>query len=220
MGNPLKYNANHFQPNPGYLTYNLNKDTMDFLWARIDKAKEMDSVVNDRLAGNITKSLDMGLHDLGPIAEIVIPLCEEYVKQFSQPYHNQVAGECVNVISFSDWWVNYQYQNEFNPPHNHSGVYSWVIWMKIPTEFDDQKMLPIAEESTAKNHISNFAFSYVDTLGSINQLMIPMGKKVEGTLCLFPSQLKHSVNPFYNCDEPRISIAGNVSLYSKPTIDK
>ena len=47
-----------------------------------------------------------------------------------------------------------------------------------------------------------------------------MGKKAEGKLCLFPSQLKHSVNPFYNCDEPRISVAGNVSLYSKPPINK
>jgi len=92
--------------------------------------------------------------------------------------------------------------------------------MKIPTEFDDQKMLPIAVESTAKNHISNFAFFYINTLGSTNTFMIPMEKKVEGTLCLFPSQLKHSVNPFYNCDEPRISVAGNVSLYSKPPIDK
>jgi hypothetical protein len=216
----MKYNVHHFQPNPGFITYKLSEDEMSFLWARVDKAKERDLVVNARLAGNITKSLDMGLDDLGPIANIVLPLCDEYVKQFAQSYHNQVAGKSTNIFSFNDWWVNYQYQNEFNPPHNHSGIYSWVIWMKIPTEFDDQKMLPIAVESTAKNHISNFAFSYLNSLGSINQHMIPMGKKYEGTLCLFPSQLKHSVSPFYNCDEPRISIAGNVSMYSKPPIDE
>ena len=33
------------------------------------------------------------------------------------------------------WWVNYQKQNEFNPIHNHAGVYSFVIWMKIPYDF-------------------------------------------------------------------------------------
>jgi hypothetical protein len=33
----MKYNAHHFPANPSYLTYDLNKDTMDFLWARIDK---------------------------------------------------------------------------------------------------------------------------------------------------------------------------------------
>ena len=42
----MKYNAHHFQPNPGYLTYELNEDTMDFLWARIDKAKVIDLPVN------------------------------------------------------------------------------------------------------------------------------------------------------------------------------
>ena len=215
----MKYNVHNFQRNPGYLTYKLSEDEMSFLWARIDNAKERNIVVNERLAGNITKSFDMGLHDLGPIANIVIPLCDEYVKQFSKPYHDPVAGKSITVLSLSDWWVNYQYQNEFNPPHDHSGIYSWVIWMKIPTEFDDQKMLPIALESNAKNYISNFAFSYLNSLGEIVQHVIPMGKKFEGTLCFFPSQLKHSVSPFYNCDEPRISIAGNVSMYSKPPKD-
>ena len=37
-----------------------------------------------------------------------------------------------------EWWVNYQYQNEFNPQHDHTGVYSFVIWLKIPTEYDEQ----------------------------------------------------------------------------------
>jgi len=215
----MDYSAHTFQPNPGYITCKLNKDVIDFLWARIDKAKERGVVVNSRLAGNITKSLDMGLEDIGLISNIVLPLCGEYSKQFSQTYENQVTGESINVLSFNEWWVNYQYQNEFNPAHNLSGIYSWVIWMKIPTEFDDQKKLPIALESSSKNHISNFEFSYINSIGKVTQHIIQMEKKIEGTLCLFPAQLKHSVNPFYNCDDPRISIAGNVSLYSKPPID-
>jgi len=215
----MDYNAHSFQPNPGYITYKLNKDVMDFLWARIDKAKQSGVVVSNRLAGNITKSLDMGLENIGLISDIVLPLCIEYSKQFPKTYENQVAVDCINVLSFNDWWVNFQYQNEFNPMQHHSGVYSWVIWMKIPTESDDQKKLPIALESSSKNHISNFEFSYTNSIGKIMQHIIPMGKKIEGTLCIFPAQLKHSVNPFYNCDDPRISIAGNVSLYSKPPIE-
>ena len=34
-----------------------------------------------------------------------------------------------------EMWVNYQKQHEFNPLHYHSGIYSFVVWMKIPTDW-------------------------------------------------------------------------------------
>ena len=39
-----------------------------------------------------------------------------------------------------------------------------------------------------------------------------LGKKHEGTMLLFPSRLNHEVHPFYNCEEERISISGNILL--------
>jgi len=123
-------------------------------------------------------------------------------------------------MMLTEWWVNYQYQNEFNPMHAHDGIYSWVIWMKIPTESEEQNLLPIAANSNAQGQISNFYFTFTDTLGKIVNYEIAMGKSVEGTLVLFPAQLKHSVNQFYNCDESRISVAGNISMYSYPPKNK
>ena len=29
-----------------------------------------------------------------------------------------------------EWWVNYQYQHEFNPLHDHTGAYSFVNMVK------------------------------------------------------------------------------------------
>ena len=49
-------------------------------------------------------------------------------------------------------------------------------------------------------------------LGSIRPYTYEMSPKVEGTMLFFPSSLKHQVYPFYNCDEDRISISGNVAL--------
>ena len=40
------------------------------------------------------------------------------------------------------FWVNYQYKTEFNPYHDHSGVYSFAIWLKIPYDWEDQHKLP------------------------------------------------------------------------------
>ena len=37
-----------------------------------------------------------------------------------------------------------------------------------------------------------------------------MDKKCEGHMFIFPAHLGHSVNPFYDCDDERISIAGNI----------
>ena len=31
-------------------------------------------------------------------------------------------------------WINYQKANEFNPPHDHDGKLSFVIYLKIPEE--------------------------------------------------------------------------------------
>ena len=216
----MKYNVHHFKPNPGYLSYNLDQDEMNFLWQRIDKANKKHDVINAQLAGNISKSLNMDLYDIDPILKIVLPLCNEYPKQFGVPYRSQVSGPSHTEIMLTEWWVNYQYQNEFNPMHAHDGIYSWVIWMKIPTESEEQNLLPIAANSNSKGKISNFYFTYTDNLGKIVDHEITMGKSVEGTLVLFPAQLKHSVNQFYNCAEPRISIAGNISMYSYPPKNK
>ena len=68
----MKYNIHQF-PSPGFLTYQLTEDQMDFLWKRIDVAKTKNQV-NDQLAGNISRSFDMGLDDIDPILKIVVPL--------------------------------------------------------------------------------------------------------------------------------------------------
>ena len=108
-------------------------------------------------------------------------------------------------------WVNYQKQTEFNPTHLHKGVYSFVIWMQIPTEYNEQKENPIAK-NTNSDVISNFSFDYRDIIGEYRYHTYIMSKKMEGKMVFFPSKLTHTVYPFYNCSEDRISISGNICL--------
>ena len=108
-------------------------------------------------------------------------------------------------------WVNYQKQHEFNPIHDHTGIYSFVIWMKIPTDYRNQRENQIANGSNT-NVISNFCFNYTTTTGGNAQYVYEMSKRMEGTILLFPSQLQHAVYPFYNCEEDRISISGNIAI--------
>ena len=44
-------------------------------------------------------------------------------------------------IVLTSFWANYQYKHEFNPAHDHGGAFSFVIWLKIPYSWKEQKKL-------------------------------------------------------------------------------
>ena len=54
----------------------------------------------------------------------------------------------------------------------------------------------------------------MDLLGKIKSTGYNLSPAYEGTMLLFPSELKHAVHPYYNCKEDRISISGNIALDS------
>ena len=60
------------------------------------------------------------------------------------------------------------------------------------------------------NPIGQFQFVYRDMLGESDHYVYEQSPKMEGTMLFFPAQLEHTVYPFYDCDEDRISVAGNI----------
>jgi hypothetical protein len=108
-------------------------------------------------------------------------------------------------------WVNFQQRGEFNPIHNHTGMYSFVLWYKIPYYSNLEESAGPGRKS--KNRLSGkFQFHYTDILGNITGAALPIDKQWEGQILLFPSLLNHSVFPFYSSNDYRISIAGNLFL--------
>jgi hypothetical protein len=209
-------------PNHGAVLGQLSGEDMKYLWKAIKKGKKDNLKMNHSLAGNITTSLAIKDKD-NRIFAYVKAVIQEYEKKFGRPYYTRLTQQGsgkdhVYTLSLDSFWVNFQRQNEFNPLHNHSGAYSFVIWMKIPTEWEDQKELPIAKNSGDSRAISSFILSYTDILGGIKTLTFQMNKEREGQLLLFPSQIYHLVNPFYNCDEERVSISGNIYLDIKEKV--
>ena len=80
--------------------------------------------------------------------------------------------------------------------------------MHEPAEHDEQNKV---KTSNRPCH-NEFAFHYSTLTHQLTQTMYPLGKELEGTLLFFPSELFHSVNPFFNNDGIRISIAGNMGV--------
>jgi len=195
--------------NYGWLEYKLSDKEMDYVWRRIDKKK---GDAKHNLAGNITGSYSLVDRSDWFYLNVIQKLILLYADTFDN-LGNTVPVSQTHPYYMNSWWVNFQKQHEFNPNHNHGGVYSFVIWMKIPTDYEDQKKLPIASTSNSGN-ISNFEFHYSNIFGETTFHTYRMSPDAEGTMLFFPSKLKHNVYPFYNCDEERISVSGNVMLNS------
>ena len=167
------------------------------------------------LAGNISSSirLDSNSPLIEDFVKNVIPIyIEQTIKSYGPPWRvTMKEGEGWNLESL---WVNFQKQHEFNPPHDHSGVYSFVIWMQIPTSYAEQKQLPIcAELKCRRPAYLTLHFSYTNTVRQgISPLRITWRKKQRVTWLCSPQTMQHQVFPFYENDGERISISGNIDI--------
>jgi hypothetical protein len=197
-------------PNLGWLECNLSDEEINHLWKCV---KGSSQCVKKELAGNISHSYD--LNDLNDyfFNNTITPLIEIYKTFFIDLINHEmpVLDKHLYEPKLQKFWVNYQKQHDFNPIHDHSGIYSFVIWLKIPIEFEDQN----------KNNITNtpvksaFAFEYNTILGNPNSHVFKLGKEYEGKLLFFPAKLAHQVYPFFDCVEDRISISGNILMKRK-----
>lgn len=109
-------------------------------------------------------------------------------------------------------WANLQKKYEFNPIHDHSGVFSFIIFLKIPYNLEDEdKVFPT--NSTGVSSTSRLSFLVQDYMGDIKDIEVPVDKSFEGKMLMFPAKLKHLVYPFYTSDDCRITVSGNVSFW-------
>ena len=200
-------------PNIGVCETQLPRDIIDNIWDLIEEAKKNPQDMKNELAGNIKSSLALDMQSplLKNFVSYVLPtLIDTHLKSFGSPWRAS-STPAENNFNLEKLWVNFQKQHEFNPMHDHGGIFSFVIWMKIPTSYEEQRQLPIAKNSNSDNQISNFGFTYQDILGTTKNYYYNMEKDIEGYLVLFPSKLLHLVNPFYDCEDERITISGNIS---------
>jgi len=114
-------------------------------------------------------------------------------------------------LKLTELWVNYMKKHEFNPIHYHSGVFSFIIFIKIPYTIEEQRKISPGKKSN--NNLAGFLqFSFINSLGFIEQHNIPADKTWEQKILIFPSSLFHSVYPFYNTDKYRITVSGNLKF--------
>ena len=203
-------------PNIKLYSTKLEPEVMDYLLERLEQAKIDDQNCNKHLAGNISKSLTLEdksstLGDNFFLNAVIGPLTQEFhssAMSTDKKWEIPLKNKTEMGLGLS-WWVNFQNQTEFNPSHRHSGILSFVIFMKIPTDWREQHELPISAHS-AGPAASDFVFAYSNILGEVGEYPIFLDKDMQGTMIVFPSTLRHQVYPYYNCDDERITISGNM----------
>ena len=189
----------------GWLQAKLNETAMKKLWEYIDKGGR-DS--REKLAGNISTSFSLEDTDNWFWKNVLEDLILAYEVSFN-PIFKTTNYHSVPYCLL-DFWANKSKATEFNPLHDHAGVYSFVIWMKIPTTYKDQHELPHVKGTNAPS-ASDFVFVYHDILGKTRTQHYLLSPESEGTILFFPAQgLGHMVYPFYDSDEERVSISGNL----------
>jgi len=195
--------------NIGWLEIDLEDYEIKHIWKCIEnKGINM----KEKLAGQIDSSYE--IYDIDNyFSDNVLGKCiEEYKLKFSDQFE-KIPTTHKHPFCLDKFWVNYQKQGEFNPNHTHSGIYSFVIWLKNPANFFEQNQNPISLNANTQK-LSAFNFVYTDILGKICYHQYEMSSDVEGKMLFFPSNLTHTVYPFFNCIEDRISLSGNLALKS------
>jgi len=200
-----------------WLNKRLTEEAMNHLWDIIADP-EKNTTSKRTLAGNISKSSYIEDKD-NWFYENVLKKCAEYLfyKEWNNYYEDVITkSRPFQIFHLTELWVNYQKQNEFNPLHVHDGLFSFVVFMKIPTHWEEQYKFPSVVNSNYR-HASDFQFVWSNkNTDMIDITTFSLSPEDEGRMLFFPAWLMHQVYPFYGTEEERITLSGNVLLLGDP----
>ena len=161
----------------------------------------------ERLVGNIDLQR-FAPYDPQKFTKFLDPHIVNYMQE-KNDRHNKIKGICndkqvewdseKSTIKYNlgqGPWVNFQKKGEFNPIHNHGGIVSAVIFIKIPKELKDERD---SSTYTAK------ASGCLEFLYMGQHIVV---KPKEAMMFLFPAYLQHAVYP-YHSDVERVSMSFN-----------
>jgi hypothetical protein len=171
---------------------------------------------NPRLAGNL--KYGRSYHYKEDYLLKVEPYLKTYVERFFNGLYSQYGQNNKMVerllqvqhdrrqlrqgdVRLDTLWVNFSQKHDFNPPHTHSGILSFVIYCQVPKE-----IFEVQADSNSQT-AGEISFLYGEPISKLQGNEYPV-KPYENLMFIFPAELKHFV-PTYWVDAERISVSGN-----------
>ena len=173
----------------------------DFKKVLLDEAKKSEEDFRHRLAGQIAK--ERGYNEKQ--RDIIIPYLSPYLGVYDQCFQRYQNKEYEHKPEYalSALWCNFQRQYEFNPPHDHDGKLSFVIYLSIPDKLKKEN-----KEYKGKS-CGPGGIQFIYGEGPRDAVTYASFFLEEGDMFIFPAWLKHWVSP-YQSDCVRVSVSGNV----------
>jgi hypothetical protein len=193
----------------GYVIDDVPAPILELIRSHCEKAEDLGMTYKGHLVGQIQSSWEVKFDDeLVPLVDYLSTLASEYETSTGK---QEAPVGTRKLFRHQDFWLNHQRKTQFQPAHTHSADYSFVVWLKVPYDIEEefnQDFVGQARESWAG------CFSFLNPgpfSCAVNPTRLPVDRTYEGKIVLFPSKLTHIVYPFYTSDEVRVSFAGNLA---------
>jgi hypothetical protein len=172
------------------------------------KAKEQSEVdFRSNLAGNISDERFL----MDDVSEDTLIEMKEWCAVYLAMLDNKSIPQADHYdrgLHLEALWVNFQKAFEWNPPHQHTGDISFVIYIDNPVDLSKEMQHP-TQQGTAKT-AGKIRFRYGEVMPMLdNQIRITPKR---GEMLIFPNWLEHQVFPFTEEGIERISVAGNYGI--------
>jgi len=183
----------------------------------VDEGNKLTLEKNDwreKLAGNMKYGGSYIYNDdfILESEKYLVPYVERYFNGLIDRFGSTMIDKLMNVqvdrrakkqgqLRLDTMWINYQHKHDFNPPHTHSGILSFVIFCKVPDRIFEEKAI------TNSEYAGKLIFNHTTTGSALDSEMYPISP-YEGLMFIFPANLTHYVPAFWTDDE-RITVSGN-----------
>jgi len=175
-----------------------------------DEQKRKDSDESHELVGHVAEELKCNmsnpkLKSFGKfLCELTVCFHNEYLKEKNFKNLDSMSPDILNV--HNAWFVR-SFEYDYNPTHIHNGsAYSCIAYLKVPDGISTVNKRNTKEKYTTEGYI-DFIYGSSSVVTSGNLCCLP----VVGDIYIFPSQLFHTVYPFYG-DGERRSFSANMDL--------
>ena len=146
--------------------------------------------------------------------EVLNDVVKDYIQEYGFP--EKLKSTHVHDLTFQKFWANYTGVGEYQSLHNHDAIFSFVIWLKIPSVASEEQKVP----DTMHPEAGDFILTYTDIVGRMRKVNWKLEKQYnEGHMLLFPSDLYHAVYPHFLTNEKRLSLAGDIVINSNVITD-
>ena len=194
--------------NIGVATFDeVDTKIIDYLKTQIKNKKELENA-NNTLAGHIQDEyLIKVINDYSNYICNCIgnnPITSNYLKNIII-----LSKDCSLFVDKS--WINFQKKHEFNPLHDHNGIFSFIIFMQIPYKIEEE--FKVYTDTNGRRYTSCLSFVHTNIYGDIEEKVCSVDESYLYKMLIFPSKLKHIVYPFYTSNKERITVSGNVKFF-------